>query len=203
MDIKGLDYNTGRNKLILPEYGREIQKMIEYCKTLPEKSDRQNCAEVIIDVMMVMTPHLKGSSDYLQKLWDHLAIMSNFELDIDYPFEVTSKESFLKRPEPLQYPMQNIRQRHYGHLLEECFTKLEGMKEGEERDELVRLIANQMKRTLFVWNRGDADEEKIADDMARYTHGNVQMDLSTFQFAKIDEKRADGAGSSKKKKKKN
>lgn len=201
MYIEGLDYNTERNKLLMPEYGREIQHMVEYCKSIPDRVERQKCAETIVEVMSVMNPQTTDTQSYQQKLWDHLAIISNFELDIDYPVEITKKEDFYSHPDPLEYPMQRIRQRHYGHLLEELFEKLKTYPTGEERDELVRLAANQMKRSLFVWNRGSADDEKVADDLARFTDGVIQLDLDDFTFARIEDRPSDANKSQKKKKK--
>ena len=101
MNIKGLDYNTQRDKLLLSEYGREVQEMIAYAITLPTKAERQHCAETIIGIMRRMTPHDQGSADYEQKLWDHLALMSQFQLDIDYPYDVNHALDIARKPEPL------------------------------------------------------------------------------------------------------
>lgn len=200
MEIKGLDYNTEREKLVMPEYGREIQMMVDYCKTLPEKAERQRCAETIVETMRVMHPQISHTANFEQKLWDHLAIIANFELDIDYPFEITRKEDFMKRPEPLKYPMQKINKRHYGHLMESLFEKLKDIDDGPEREELIRLTANQMKRSLYVWNRGTADDEKIASDLAQFTDGKVQLDLDSFRFTKIDDRQQDAFKPKKRKK---
>lgn len=199
MNIKGLDYNTEREKLVMPEYGREIQMMVDYCKALDNRRERQVCAETIVKTMKVMHPQATNTANLEQKLWNHLAIMSNFELDIDYPFEVTRKEEFLKRPQPLKYPMQQINKRHYGYLMESLFEKLKEMPEGADREELIRLTANQMKRSLFVWNRGTADEEKIASDLAQFTDGRVQLDLDEFRFEKIDSRDGEPIRNKKKK----
>lgn len=199
MNIEGLDYNTDRKKMAMPEYGRAIMQMVEYCKSIEDKKERQCCAETIVKTMMIMFPQQANTANFEEKIWNHLAIISNFELDIDYPFEITKKEDLAKRLDPLPYPMQNINKRHYGHILESFFEKLKGMPEGPERDELIRLTANQMKRSLFVWNRGTADNEKIASDLAEFTDGKVQIDLNDFQFARIDD-RTLGIQNKKKKK---
>ena len=185
MNVKGLDYNTERKKLTISEYGRHIHKMVDYCKSLPTKEERTACAHNIVSVMDVMNPYLRLTADYKQKLWNHLAIISNFELDIDYPFPVTKREDFMKRPSPLKYPMQNIVVRHYGHLLEDLFNILKKMPDGEERDALVERTANQMKRSLHTWNFGGNDDEKVANDLARFTDGKIQLDLNNFRFEKI------------------
>lgn len=182
MNIEGLDYNTQREKLVMPEYGREVQKMVDHAMTLPTKQERQRCAKAIIKVMGQMAPKNRESIDHERKLWDHLAIMSNFKLDIDYPFDVSSALKIATRPEPMDYPMQQIPVRHYGKMLFELFGKLKNMPEGRERDELTSLTANQMKRNLIQWSHGAVDDEKIASDLARFTDGVIQLDLSTFKF---------------------
>ncbi len=188
MDIEGLDYNTQREQLILPEYGREIQNMVDYALTLPTKQERQLCAETIIGIMDRMSPQNRGNADHEQKLWDHLALMSKMQLDIDWPFDVSQAVSIAKKPEALAYPMKDIPVRHYGYLLQEVFEKLKTMEPGPERDELVRITANQMKRNLYQWSHGSVVDEKVADDLARYTDGVIQLDLSTFEFEKMSER---------------
>jgi hypothetical protein len=185
MNIKGLDYNTQREKLILPEYGREVQNMVDHAISLPTKEERQRCAETIIRIMERMFPQNRENADYQQKLWDHLAIMSGFQLDIDYPYDVSSAMKIATKPEPLDYPMKRIPVRHYGSLIFETFEKLKSMPPGEERDELARITANQMKRNLMQWSHGANDDEKIADDMARYTDGVIQLDMDTFKFDRV------------------
>ena len=188
MNIEGLDYNTQREKLVLPEYGREIQKMVDHAVSLPTKEERQLCAETIIAIMQRMYPQARGNEDYKQKLWDHLMIMSNFQLDIDFPYDVSEAIKMATKPEPLPYPMSHIPVRHYGKLVFELFEQLKDMSAGPDRDELVRQTANQMKRDLLLWSHGSNAEEKIADDLARYTDGKIQLDLDTFKFEKMSEK---------------
>lgn len=185
MNIKGLDYNTQRERLVLPEYGREIQLMVDDAIGLPTKAERQRCAETIITTMMRMSPYAKDSADFKQKLWDHLAIMSNYKLDIDYPFDVSQAHQMQAKPAPMKYPMSHIRVRHYGKLVMEACDKLKTMEPGRERNELVRLVANQMKRDLTQWSHGSNDNEKVASDLAQFTDGAIQLDLSTFVFNKV------------------
>ncbi len=199
MNIEGLDYNTQRERLILPEYGREIQQMVDYAVKLKDRAERQRCAEAIIAVMKRMFPEGREMENHEQKLWDHLAIMSNFQLDIDYPFDVAGAVQMAKKPDPMPYPMQKIPVRHYGAMMFQVFNKLKTMKPGKERDELVALTANQMHRNLVQWSHGSSDVEKVASDLARYTDGNIQLDLDTFVFDKISEHPAKQAGQKKKK----
>ncbi|MBP3229853.1 MAG: DUF4290 domain-containing protein [Prevotella sp.] len=185
MNIEGLDYNTQREKLVLPEYGREIKKMVDHAMSLPTKEERQRCANTIIDIMERMVPQNRDNQDYKHKLWDHLALLSNYQLDIDWPYDVSGAQQITAKPEPLGYPMTHIPVRHYGKMMFEIFEKLKTMPAGEERDELVRVTANQMKQNLYQWSHGSADDEKVISDMVRFTDGKIQIDIDTFKFDKI------------------
>ena len=187
MEIKGLDYNTQREKLVMPEYGREIQKMVELAISLPTKEERMQCAKAIIRQMESKNPQIRDNADYQQTLWDHLFLMSHKQLDIDWPFDVSNAEKIHSKPQPIPIVKENgqTHMRHYGRLIMETFEKLKSMPEGAERDELVRLTANQMKRDLAAWGHGLNDNEKIADDLARFTDGKIQIDLSMFQFGPV------------------
>ena len=188
MNIEGLDYNTQRDKLVLPEYGREVQKMVDHAVSLPTKEERQQCANTIISIMERMSPANGDAAMHKQKLWDHLALMSIFQLDIDYPCDVSQALKIATKPEPLAYPMKEIPVRHYGYMLFEIFEKLKTMEPGPERDELARYTANQMKRDLYQWSHGSADDEKVVSDLARFTDGVIQIDLKKFVFDKINER---------------
>ena len=162
MNIKGLDYNTQRAKLIMSEYGREIQKMVEYACELPTKEERLQCAKAIIRLMETKNPQLRDSENYEQSLWDHLS-----------------------KPQPMKAPKEEVRLRHYGKLVGELFKKLKEMPAGEERDALTHYTANQMKRDLALWGHGSMDDEKVADDLAHFTDGVIQLDLQSFKFEKF------------------
>ena len=198
MDIKGLDYNTQREKLIMSEYGREIQKMVEYACELPTKEERLKCAKTIIRLMENKNPQLRDNADYEQTLWDHLYLMSHRELDIDWPFDVSEADKILSKPEPMKLPNGNIKLRHYGHLVEELFEQLKTMPEGEERDALVKKTANQMKRDLATWGHGSMDDERVANDLARFTDGIIQLDLNSFVFEKVSNSDKKQTGKKKK-----
>ena len=184
MDIKGLDYNTHRDKLLMPEYGREIQKMVDYAVSLTDKSERQKCAQEIIRMMETKVPELHENADFEQTLWDHLYLMSHKQLDIDWPFDVTAAEKLQEKPKAIPLPQEGMRLRHYGKLLEQLFEKLKSMPEDEERDALAFYTANQMKRNLMTWGHGSMSDEKVADDLARFTDGVIQLDLSTIKLEK-------------------
>lgn len=186
MNIKGLDYNTQREKLLLPEYGREIQKMVDHAVGLPTKELRQECAKTIVQLMETKVPQLSDSSDFERTLWDHLYLMSHKQLDIDWPFDVTDAEKILSKPQPMKLPKENIRMRHYGKLVEQLFEKLKQMPPGDERDALTHYTANQMKRDLSAWGHGSLEDERIANDLARFTDGVIQLDLGSFRFEKLN-----------------
>ncbi len=199
MNIKGLDYNTQREKLVMPEYGREIQKMVDYAVGLPDKAERQRCAKTIVQLMENKNSQIQESDDYEQTLWDHLYLMSHKQLDIDWPFDVSEAEKIASKPEPMKHPTGGAHLRHYGLLIEELFEKLKTMPEGEERDELVRLTANQMKRNLATWGHGSVDDEKVADDLARFTDGKIQIDLSNFRLDNVTTLNSEGKKNKRKK----
>ena len=185
MNIEGLDYNTQREKLVLPEYGREIQSMVDHAVGIKDRAERQHCAESIIAIMDHMFPDGADAEEHHRKLWDHLAIMSGFKLDIDYPFAVKQAEDIAKRPDPMDYPKTRIPVRHYGSMMFELFDRLKNMEPGKERDELVKLTANQMRRDLAQWSHGSCDEEKVAADLARFTDGKIHLELKNFKFEKL------------------
>lgn len=188
MNIEGLDYNTRREQLILPEYGREIHKMVNHALTIKDRAERRRCAETIVKIMERMFPQNRENKDYKQKLWDHLAIMSRFELDIDYPCDISGAAKISARPEPLEYPMKRIPVKHYGSMIFDIFEKLKKMPPGAGRDELTRITANQMKRNLMQWGHGSNNDKKIADDLEHYTDGAIKLDLNSFKFEPVGER---------------
>ncbi len=195
-----MDYNTQKEKLKMPEYGRSVQDMIDLAVSLPDKAERQRCAESIFNIMLNMQPQLRELPDFKHRIWDHIAYISDYQLDIDYPFEITRLGDEASKPERVPYPMKDIAQRQYGYLIEESLQLLSEMPEGEERNALLELTANQMKQSLFNWNRDAMDDEKVASDIYHYTQGRVTLDLDNFRFSPVQTlPRQD---SSKKKKKK-
>lgn len=200
MDIKGLDYNTQRESLLMPEYGREIQKMVDHAVTLPTKEERLRCARTIIKQMLGKVPQIRENADYEQTLWDHLYLMSHKQLDIDWPFDVSEAEKIHAKPQPMKLPQSQIRLRHYGRLVEEMMEKLKTMPASPSRDELIRLTANQMKRDLAQWGHGSIDDEKVIDDIARMTDGAVQIDMSSFKLERVQQGNEPKKGNNRKKK---
>lgn len=200
--ITGLDYNTQREKLKLKAYGRDIQQMVERCVGLPTKEERQRCANAIIDTMKRVVPSQQSFKEREPALWYHLALMSDFKLDIDYPVEIVHEDKMATKPDPIPYMKDRMPVRHYGRLLTAILEKLETMPEGEERDELVQLAAKQMYQSLLSWGMGAADKEKVASDLARYTNGVIQILPEEMLFDMKNDGSAMGSNAKKKKRKK-
>ena len=196
-----MTYNTQREKMIRPEYGRTIQEMVDICLQIEDRNERQLCAETIVEIMMTMNPNLRQQPDYEHKLWDQLAILSDYKLDIDYPYEVIKREEMDAKPKPLIYPMQRIRFRHYGHLTEAFMKELKEMPDGPERQRLTEMIANYMKRSLYNWNRDAMDERKVAADVDYYTEGNVSVPEG-MRYASVSNGHLPGSNASKKRRRK-
>lgn len=159
----------------LPEYGRSIQNMVNHALTIENRAERQRCANTIINIMGNMFPHLRDVPDFKHKLWDHLAIMSDFKLDIDYPFEIVPKDKLESKPEPVPYPSTRIRYRHYGRTLEVLIKQAIEFPEGDEKQNLVALICNHMKKDYMAWNKDTVDDRKIADDLNELSGGKLEM----------------------------
>lgn len=166
-------YNTQQKKLPLPEYGRSIQNMVEYALTIQNRAERQNCANTIINVMGNMFPHLRDVPDFKHKLWDHLAIMADFKLDIDYPYEIVHKENLNTKPDRIPYPSTHIRYRHYGRTLEVLIEEACQFPEGDEKNQLVALIVSHMRKDYVAWNKENVDIEKLNDDLMEYSDGRL------------------------------
>lgn len=177
-----LTYNTQLKRLRLPEYGRNIQQMVDHCLTIENREERTRCANSIIKCMSKLFPKLKEEENYQQKLWDHLAIMSDFKLDIDYPVEVVKAESFNTKPEKVPYTAEHIRYRHYGKDVERLIAEAVKMEEGPERDELVLLIANHMKKLMMAVNADGVEDAKIFKDLAEYSHGAINLNPETTRL---------------------
>jgi hypothetical protein len=159
------DYNTSRNKLILPEYGRNIQKMVEHILTIPDRDERNRLAQAVIIIMGNMNPHLRDINDFKHKLWDHLAIMANFQLDIDFPYEIPQPEEFAEKPRRVSYNTNEIRYRHYGRIVESLIKEAVKLPDGDDKDTLTKLIANHMKKSYLAWNRDSVTDETIFNDL--------------------------------------
>lgn len=177
-----MEYNTQRKKMELPEYGRSVQNMVDHALTIDDRAERQRCANTIINIMGGMFPHLRDVPDFKHKLWDHLAIMSDFKLDIDYPFEIVKKEDLVVKPEKLEYPNGALRYRHYGRFLEGMIKKAIEVENEGEKKQLINLLAIQMKKDLNNWNKEGIEDQKIVDDLREYTNGVIDLKVEDLRL---------------------
>ncbi len=181
-------YNTTEEQLTLPQYGRLVQNMIDHALTIAGKNERQAYAEHIIKVMALLNPQMKTSPNYMQTLWNHMAFMAGYRLDIDYPCAIEVREN-RAHPCKLSYPGNRIRYRHYGHLVEQALEKLREMPaNGAGRDDLVRMTALRMKRYLADWKGDGIENDKVGRDMEMYTDGKVTVDEAVCQLEMLEER---------------
>ena len=169
------NYNTRRKRLILPEYGRNIQTMVDHLATIQDREERNRAARTIISVMGNLYPHLRDIPDFRHKLWDHLAIMSNFTLDIDSPYPLPSKEKLQEKPKKVPYSNHRIKYRHYGLLTEKLVEKIKEMKNPEQKRALTVLTATHMKKSFLPWNKDRVEDEQIYNDINTLYGGDIEM----------------------------
>lgn len=170
-----MQYNTQQKRMPLPEYGRSVQNMVNHALSIEDRAERQRCANSIINIMGNMFPHLRDVPDFKHKLWDHLAIMGGFQLDIHYPYEVIQKDNLVTKPDNIPYSAVRMRYRHYGHTLEVLINKACEFPEGNEKRNLVALICNHMKKDYITWNKDTIDDHKIAEDLNELSKGRLQL----------------------------
>jgi hypothetical protein len=169
------DYNTQRKKMALPEYGRNVQKMVDHIKTIEDRDERNRAAKTIIQIMGNLNTHLRDVGDFKHKLWDHLALIASFELDIDSPYPVPEPSKFIEKPKQVPYRQGEIRYLHYGRIIELLIEAAAGMEDGDEKEYLTTLIVNQMKKSYITWNRGQVADEVIIKDMKILSGGKLKM----------------------------
>jgi len=170
------DYNSTRNKLILSEYGRNVQNMVKYIVALPTKEERNRYAQVVIDLMGFLNPHLRDVADFKHKLWDHLHIISDFQIDVDSPYPKPSMEAIHLKPEPLRYPHQRIKYKHYGKTIELMIEKAKAIEEPDRKRHMVQAIANFMKMAYVQWNKDSVTDESILSDLNYLSGGALKLE---------------------------
>lgn len=198
-----MQYNTQREQLVMPEYGRGIQMMVDLAVKIENREERQRCAQAIVKIMSSILPSTTSKEDEEHRLWNHLARIAHYQLDIDYPVNIVPQEEVQAHPAPLPYPMKAIKRRHYGYLVEQALDYAKTLPEGELRDAFTKSIANQMKQDLFIWNRDSMDNALVAQDIGRYTDGKLNIDLDNFTFETVGEsplQRSEGGKKRKRKK---
>ena len=173
--IDELEYNTEREHLIIPEYGRHLQKMINYAKSRETKEERNKLAQAIISVMGNLQPHLRDVPDFQHKLWDQLFIMADFDLDADSPYEVPTREVIEARPEPLEYPQNFPKYRFYGNNIKTMIDVANTWEEGEMKEALIYTIANHMKKCFLNWNKDTVEDKVIYKHLIELSDGKIDL----------------------------
>lgn len=179
------DYNSTRNKLILAEYGRNVQNMVAYICTLPTKEERNRHAQVVIDLMGFLNPHLRDVADFKHKLWDHLHIISNFKIDVDCPYPVPTADVLHVKPDPIPYPQQRIRYKHYGKTVEVLIKQARSIDDPQRKQAMVQSIANFMKMAYVTWNKDSVTDETIISDLKDLSNGELILE-DNVNLNKVD-----------------
>lgn len=203
-----MEYNTQRTKLKISDYGRNIYKLIQYTKTVEDREKRNSMASAIVDIMAQNSPDAKDAEDYKRKFWVHLMILANWELDVDVPYEITPEETVEFEPHTVEYHHEKFHFRHYGSIMEKMIKRVAEYPEGDERDELVRLMAHAMKRDYLLWNSDTVEDDVIKQQLESLSDQQLHLP-SDFQFKDFreylkgtdEERRANGTRKKKKKKK--
>jgi len=181
-----LEYNTTREMMYIPEYGRNVQRMILYCCTLEDREKRTRAAKFIVNVMGLLNPSVKESGDYKHKLWDHLFIIADFKLDVDAPYPPPPPLSLSTKPEHLSYHDKEIDFKHYGKNIALMIEKASEYPDGAEKDALVTAIANHMKKSYLNWNRESVNDELIEKHLEILSKGSLKLHQD-FRFTHTNE----------------
>jgi hypothetical protein len=179
-----MEYNTQLKKLALPEYGRNIQNMVDFCLTIPDRNERKRCANTIINIMGNMFPHLRDVNDFKHILWDHLAIMADFRLDIDYPYEIVRKEDMFSKPGKIEYSRPDMEYRHYGKTLERMARMAATIKDPKEKEQFILLVATHMKKSYIQWNK-EVEDRKIFIDLYGLSDGKTDIRNSDVKLPEM------------------
>lgn len=196
-----LTYNTQLKKLVLPEYGRNIQQMVNHCMTIADKEERTKCAYSIINTMGNLFPNLRDDEEFKHKLWDHLAIMSDFKLDIDYPCDVINAENLTTTPQRIEYQDSPIKLRHYGKYIELMIAKISTLDPSEDKNPLILLVANHMKKMQLAINCDGVDDAKIFKDLYELSNGAIKLDAESCHLHQFKEMHTQQTSNKRKKKK--
>lgn len=195
-----IPYNVSEPQLVLPEYGRNIQRMIDYCLTIEDREERRKCAFSVADVMARLFPSILGENGDRRKIWDHINIMSGFRLDIDFPCDVITKADMEPTPDKVPYNSPFNRFRHYGKNVQAMVKTVAEMENCVEKDQLIFLLANQMKKLLLLNNPESATDTRVFEDIAELSEGKIVIDASSYRLNDYVETAAGNAKGKKKKK---
>ncbi|WP_313376050.1 DUF4290 domain-containing protein [Chishuiella sp.] len=182
-----MEYNTLRSQLIIPEYGRHIQEMVDYCKTITDEKERNGFAEIIIEVMGELNPHLRDVPDFQHKLWDQLFIMAEFDLDVNSPYPIpTKKDTVNSKPNKVDYPQSIYKYRYYGNNIRKMIDVAVTWEEGEKREGLYFAIANHMKKCYLLWNKDTVDDYVIFNHLYDLSDGKIDLRKVDDQLVSAD-----------------
>ena len=195
-----IPYNVSEPQLLLPEYGRNIQRMIDHCVMIEDREERTRCAYAIADTMVKLFPGVVGDDPDRRKIWDHINIMSRFELDIDFPCAVVTSEELKPEKNKIPYNSVGIRYRNYGKNLQDMIRQVADMDNCVEKDQLIFLLANQMKKLLVMNNPEIASDARVFDDIANISEGKILIDPATYRLNDYIDSTPANAKSKKKKK---
>ena len=181
-----MEYNTNRAKLLMPEYGRNIQQMVEYCKSLPSKEERNEVAKTIVEFMGQRNPHLRDEENYKHKLWDHLYILADYDLDVDAPYPFPTKEELDQKPNRMDYPSFENEYKFYGKSILQLIDRAIELEEGEEKEALIQVIANNMKKSYNVYNKEHVQDEVIFRHLKELSQNKLDLTgIETLDKSKI------------------
>lgn len=198
-----IPYNTGLPRVVLPEYGRNIQQMASHCLRIEDRDERTRCATAVVEVMATLFPEMVGERGDRQKLWDHLNIMTDFSLDIDFPVEVTPKDNLNIRPQKIPYTDSRAHHRQYGRIVQRMAPIISDMPNTDEKDAMVSMLAHHMKKLMTMTNREGVSNARVLNDLANFTAGGIVLDPDTYVLHDFMEPEPVVPARGKKKKKKN
>ncbi|MFY7742102.1 MAG: DUF4290 domain-containing protein [Flavobacterium sp.] len=178
-----LEYNAERPHLMIPEYGRHLQKLIDQATVIEDREERNKAAKYIIKVMGSLNPHLRDVLDFQHKLWDQLFIMSDFKLDVDSPYPIPTREVINLKPERLEYPQKNPKYRFYGNNIKYMIDVANKWEEGELKSALIKVIANHMKKSYLSWNKDTVDDKAIFDHLLELSNGKIDLHQSSEELS--------------------
>ncbi len=170
-----MDYNTQRDKLILPEYGRNVQKMIEQVKAIPDREKRNEQIRAVVQVMGILNPQMKETADYKQKLWDHMQMIAGFDIDIDSPYPVPEPKDFASKPEPIPIEKTPVKAACYGRNIENMINLIATREDDETKTEMIRMLALYMRQQYLIWNKDSVADETIFADMERLSQERLKV----------------------------
>ena len=171
-----MEYNTKRGKLILPEYGRNVQNMIAHAMEIVDRDERNRAAQAIIEVMGQLNPHLRDVDDFRHKLWTHLFVMSDFKLDVDSPYEIPKQEVLNEKPQIMEYPKSSIRYGHYGSYTQRILESAKDITDEKEREYMKNTMANFMKKQFLAHNNDAVENNVIADQLKELSKGELILE---------------------------